>query len=63
MPTVWDVLVALLFCGYIGYDWAVAQREEKTVDNAVDTCVGLYLDIINIFIRVLSASGNKKSSK
>lgn len=63
MPTIWDILVALLFCGYIGYDWAVAQYEEKTLDSAVDTCVGLYLDIINLFIRILAASGNKKSSK
>lgn len=63
MPTIWDVLVALLFCAYIGYDWAIAQYEEKTLDNAVDACVGLYLDIINLFIRILAASSSKKSSE
>lgn len=52
-PSFWDFLVALLFCGYIGYDWADAQSKPKTWDNAVDSCVALYLDIINIFIRVL----------
>ena len=61
-PTIWDVLVALLFCGYIGYDWVEAQHKTKTLDNAIDSVVGLYLDIINLFLRVLSSS-SKSSSK
>lgn len=60
-PTVWDVIVALIFCGYIGYDWAKAQEGPHTVDNAIDSVVGLYLDIINLFLRVLSASSDSKS--
>lgn len=56
-PQWWDWLVALLFCGYIGYDWSNAQEEDKTLDNAVDSAVGLYLDIINLFLRLL---GDKK---
>ena len=52
-PQWWDWLVALLFCGYIGYDWSKAQEECKTLDNAVDSAVSLYLDIINLFIRLL----------
>ena len=55
-PQWWDWLVALLFCGYIGYDWSKAQQERKTLDNAVDSAVGLYLDIINLFIRLLGSS-------
>ena len=55
-PSIWDFLVALLFCGYIGFDWAEAQAKPKTLDNAVDSCVALYLDIINLFIRLLMAS-------
>ena len=55
----WDLLVALLFCLYIGYDWAAAQEDEPTLDNAVDAAVGLYLDIINLFIRLLASSSNK----
>lgn len=53
-PTFLDVIVALLFCLYIGYDWAKAQDTDYTADNAVDACVGLYLDIINLFLRILS---------
>ena len=60
-PKWWDWLVALLFCGYIGYDWSEAQRKRKTVDNAIDSAAELYLDIINLFIRLLGSSGNKKS--
>ena len=56
-----DALVALLFCGYIGYDWAKAQDGDYTADAAVDACVGLYLDIINLFIRILSLSSRRSS--
>ena len=52
-PRWWDWIVALIFCGYIGYDWAEAQKKRKTLDNAVDSAVDLYLDIINLFLRLL----------
>ena len=55
-PSIWDWIVALIFCGYIGYDWAEAQAKPRTLDNAVDSVVELYLDIINLFMRLLSAS-------
>ncbi len=58
-PTFWDYLVALIFCGYIGYDWAEAQKGPHTADAAVDACVGLYLDIINLFLRILSISSRR----
>ena len=60
-PSLWDFIVALIFCGYIGYDWAEAQTKERTLDNAVDSVVDLYLDIVNLFLRILSSSS--KSSK
>jgi hypothetical protein len=50
----WDVLVAGLFAFYIGYNWAIAQEYDCTIDNAIDACVGLYLNIVNLFLRVLS---------
>ncbi len=59
MPTIWDAIVALIFCGYIGFDWAVAQNQDKTVNNAVKICADLYLDIINLFIRILEIMGKK----
>ena len=58
-PTFWDYLIALIFCGYIGYDWAKAQEGPHTADGAVDACVGLYLDIVNLFLRILSIMGRR----
>ena len=49
-PSIWDFCVALMFCGYIGYDWAKAQNKRRTLDNAVDSVVSLYLDIVNLFL-------------
>ncbi len=48
-----DGIVVLIFCGYIGYDWARANRCAKTVDNAVDCASELYIDIVNLFLRIL----------
>lgn len=49
-----DWIVVMIFSGYIGFDWARANAIPKTVDNAIDSAAALYLDIINIFLRVLS---------
>lgn len=49
-----DYVVVLLFSGYIGYDWAKANAYPRTVNNAIDSAVDLYMDIINVFIRILS---------
>ncbi len=48
-----DYIVVLLFCGYIGYDWAKANMGEKTVDKAVDAAAMLYVDIANLFLRIM----------
>ena len=37
--------MALIFSGYIGYDWARANAILKTLDNAIDSAAALYLDI------------------
>lgn len=62
-----DIVVALIFIGYIAYDWYKAQNCEKTVDNAIDSACELYMDIINLFIRLLEifgrSSGGKRSSR
>ena len=55
--TIIDIAVALIFCGYIGFDWARAQRIPSTVDNAIDSACALYLDIVNLFIRLLRIFG------
>ena len=51
--TMMDWVVALIFSAYIGYDWARANAIPKTLDNAVDSAAALYLDIINLFLRIL----------
>ena len=53
-PEIFDWIVAVIFCGYIGFDWARANKIPKTMDNAVDSAASLYVDIINLFIRILS---------
>jgi FtsH-binding integral membrane protein len=55
-----DWIVVVIFCGYIGYDWARANRIPKTVDNAVDCAASLYIDIINLFLRILRIMGRKR---
>lgn len=54
-----DWIVALIFCGYIGFDWSRANKIPKTIDNAVDSAAALYIDIINLFIRILSIMGRR----
>lgn len=51
MMYVW--LGAGVFSLYIGYDWARANTCARTVNNAIDLSASLYLDIINLFLRVV----------
>lgn len=48
-----DYIVVAIFCLYIGYDWAKANAVEKTADNAIDAACELYLDIVNLFLRIM----------
>lgn len=52
-----DYICVLLFAGFIGYDWAKANRCVKTVDNAVDSAAELYIDIANLFLRLVRILG------
>lgn len=60
-PTFFDWAAALIFCGYIGYDWARAQQYQRTVDNAIDSAFDIYLDIINLFLRLLRLFGKRNN--
>jgi FtsH-binding integral membrane protein len=51
----------IIFSLYIGYDWCKAQSYSKTLDNAVDSALDIYLDIINLFIRILEIMGKSKN--
>ena len=54
-----DWIVVLIFCGYVGFDWGRANSIPKTFDNAVDSAAELYMDIINLFIRILRILGRR----
>lgn len=53
-PAWLDWVVTLIFCGYVGFDYSRAQTKLKTLDNAIDSACELYVDIVNIFIRLLA---------
>jgi len=55
-----DWAVVFIFCGYIGYDWGRANRIPKTIDNAIDSAAAIYMDIINLFVRILRILGQRK---
>ena len=54
-----DYVIVIIFAGFIGFDWAKAQAFPKTVGNAISSAADIYVDLINIFIRVLSIVGKK----
>ena len=55
-----DWVVAIGFCSYIGYDWGRALRIPRTVDNAVDSAAAIYMDVLNLFMRVLRLLGRRR---
>jgi FtsH-binding integral membrane protein len=55
-----DWIVVFIFCGYVGYDWGRANNIPKTLDNAVDSAAALYMDIINLFLRILKILGRRR---
>lgn len=51
------LFAAGVFSLYIGYDFWRSQQFPKTVDNAIDCALDIYMDIINLFIRLLEIMG------
>ena len=49
----YEWLGVAIFSLYIGYDWARANTCARTVKNAIGLSASLYLDIINLFLRIL----------
>ncbi|MEK7567033.1 MAG: Bax inhibitor-1 family protein [Patescibacteria group bacterium] len=56
--TIIHYIAAGIFALYIGYDMHRASEIPATLDNAVDVCISLYLDIINLFLWILRISKN-----
>lgn len=54
-----DLLMALVFCSYVGIDWGRANRIPKTIPNAVDSAAAVYMDIINLFLRLFRIPTSK----
>ena len=59
--TIADWFGVVLFSGYIVYDFNRAQFVTKTFSNGAQVGVAIFLDVINLFIRLLEMSGSKKS--
>ena len=49
-----------IFSLYIGYDWARANTCARTAKNAIVLAASLYLDIVNLFLRILEIMSRKK---
>ena len=57
---IFDYIVIFIFCGYIGFDWTRAQQRPATIVNAIRSAAAIYVDIVNIFIRILSIMGKRR---
>jgi len=61
--TILDWIGVIIFSGMVVFDWNRAMRLPRTLDNAVDSALAVYLDWFNIFIRLLSLLGERDSNK
>ena len=57
-----DWIGILLFSLYLVYDFNRAQELQKTPDNAISCGIAVFLDMVNIFIRLLEIFGVKTGS-
>jgi FtsH-binding integral membrane protein len=57
---IWPWVGIALFSALIVYDVNKAMNGRKTMDDAADGAVAIYLDIVNIFVRVLEVTAKKK---
>ncbi len=53
-------LITALFAAYIGLDVCYARNRPKTLDSAIDSACGLYVDIIYVFLRLLAIIARNK---
>lgn len=61
VSTYWlDYIVVVLFAGFIGRDFYTALNAQPTMANAIFNACQLYLDILNVFVRILSILGNRR---
>lgn len=53
-------IFVIIYSLYVGYHWHRAQSTTKTLDAAIDFAARLYLDIINLFLRLLKIIAKSK---
>ena len=58
--SVYEWVFVGIFSLFIGSDWARANTCARTVNNAIDLAANLYLDIINLFLRILEIMSKRK---
>lgn len=51
--TIFDYIVVLIFCGFLGYDSYRLSQDTPTVPNAIWYASDIFVDIANILIRIL----------
>ncbi len=56
---IFDFLICGVFSLYLGFDWYRAGNIYRTPTNALISAANLYLDIINIFMRILRILGRR----
>ncbi len=59
---IWDWVGVVLFGALVIFDLNRAMRIERTLDNSIDVALAVYLDWLNIAIRLLSIMGGNSSS-
>jgi len=57
----WDWVGLIIFGALVIFDLNRAMRIPKTFNNSIDCALALYLDFVNIFIRILALTGNSSS--
>lgn len=55
-----DYIVVAVFAGFIGRDFYIALNAQPTMANAIFNASQLYLDILNVFMRIVSILGNRR---
>ena len=59
-PNILLLIGIFIFSLYVGYDWARGQQYPSTPSYACYTALQLYMDIINLFVRILRLMGRRR---
>ncbi len=54
-----DIAVVIVMSCFVGFDFVQANKCTRTLSNAVAFAIDLYMDMLNIFIRLMSILGHR----